>query len=282
MVDHLHDIDTPYAFLQEAADFLLSKLDIYPHGACGPRRDAPIDCFKPVHQAYKPEAPHQRNNNTALTNVMAYTVPGSVSRAVGDGVVYDRDVEQSFATALALESVYLAVEEFLDCDPGVRELDATTLLARFRDYLGRLDTQTLTITHSSLVADMLVEYRARVAMGLQPFSSHDRIADFIMEFVHTRDCFFYADGCMPVVKATFSTPIGRRDGNMRAHVHFEQSQPRMLFDRLCNVVNEGEQWTLQPMVEMDYATSLTTTAECFISPIEEQWLHYDEDDGCFH
>lgn len=95
---------------------------------------------------------------------------------------------------------------------------------------------------------MVQEYNGRVAMGLQRFSCHDDIVDFATEFVRTRECFFYAGDRMPAVEATFSMPTDAREGDMRVYVHYKQSQPRMLFKDLRNVVGEGERWTLHPLV----------------------------------
>ena len=36
----------------ELANLLLSKINIYVTGACGPKRDGPLSCFQPVHQSY--------------------------------------------------------------------------------------------------------------------------------------------------------------------------------------------------------------------------------------
>lgn len=105
MASNQQDIDIDEAFVRETADFILSKLDIYPSGACGPRRDAPIDCFKPIHQPYHHESHH---DHAALASLMASTVPGSIPRAIGDAVVYDRDI----VTTWRLPSCLAAYEVF--------------------------------------------------------------------------------------------------------------------------------------------------------------------------
>ena len=38
--------------LESIADFLLSRINIYVSGACGPQREAPLECFVPVHRPY--------------------------------------------------------------------------------------------------------------------------------------------------------------------------------------------------------------------------------------
>lgn len=40
------------ASLEDIAEYLLSKVNIYVSGACGPHREAPLDCYTPVHDAY--------------------------------------------------------------------------------------------------------------------------------------------------------------------------------------------------------------------------------------
>ena len=74
------------------ADLLLSKLNIHVSGASGPKREEPIECFRPIHQAY----------HSALR-----TVDSSVAKD-GVAVVYDRDI----VTTWRLPSSMSAYEVF--------------------------------------------------------------------------------------------------------------------------------------------------------------------------
>lgn len=80
---------------EAVSDYILSKISIQVSGACGPERTQPIECFYPVHQAYRDDV----KKRGPLDHPIAAIIPGAVPRAVkstaaatGRGLVYDRDI----------------------------------------------------------------------------------------------------------------------------------------------------------------------------------------------
>ncbi|KAK4542314.1 hypothetical protein LTR36_006967 [Oleoguttula mirabilis] len=109
----------------------------------------------------------------------------------------------------------------------------------------------MTVTLSSIHNDMLEEYDTRMRNGLSPFSCHYQVAAFVLEFVRTRGCFFHAEGRMPVVEASFAVHTTTREGDMRVQT-------------------------------MPGTSLLHTTIDYFLSPVEEEWLAWDDEHQCFH
>ncbi|KAK6389359.1 hypothetical protein LTR65_006740 [Meristemomyces frigidus] len=140
----------------------------------------------------------------------------------------------------------------------------------------------MTVTLSSIHNDMLEEYDTRMRNGLSPFSCHYQVAAFVLEFVRTRGCFFHAEGRMPVVEASFAVHTTTREGDMRVQVHYSPSQPFVQFPELCNVVGESERYILRPSMTMPGTSLLHTTIDYFLSPVEEEWLAWDDEHQCFH
>ena len=78
-----------------------------------------------------------------------------------------------------------------------------------------LGEQTVTLTVSSLVHDMLEIYRERAT---EPFSCPPELLEtFVEAFVLSMDCFFYTDGRAPYAQAVFGNceMVG---GELEAHV----------------------------------------------------------------
>ena len=87
----------------ELANFLLSKLNIYVTGACGPKRDGPLSCFQPVHQSYYRATP---STAIPVAQDLSRAFPGGSLRflvplpkanddaSAGEhaALVYDRDI----------------------------------------------------------------------------------------------------------------------------------------------------------------------------------------------
>jgi len=84
---------TPHARL---IDFLLSNVNIYVSGGSGPKREGPIECFRPVHQSY--HHPHQPNQPPIAFSITS-AFPGGAMRSIestasptGSAIVFDRDL----------------------------------------------------------------------------------------------------------------------------------------------------------------------------------------------
>ena len=87
----------------ELANFLLSKINIYVTGACGPKRDGPLSCFQPVHQSYYRATPStampvaQDLSRAFPGGSLRFLVPspnanGDVNDGEHSALVYDRDI----------------------------------------------------------------------------------------------------------------------------------------------------------------------------------------------
>lgn len=104
---------------RDTMEFLFGRLKIEVSGACGPHREAPYECYYPVHQAYPNPTRH-------------VTTPGGQK-----ATVQDKDIiatwrlpnipaacevyswEMIFERALGNGTAYVAIEEFIDGHPGI-------------------------------------------------------------------------------------------------------------------------------------------------------------------
>ena len=119
-------------------------------------------------------------------------------------------------SALAKETLYVAVEEFLDCrSEADDELGRDVILKLFGMFLEDLGTQPATITISSLVWDMLELYWERPELHF-PCRS-DNLEGFVKSFILSQDCFFFPEGCAPAIEVTFPT-YRVADGELDLHV----------------------------------------------------------------
>jgi hypothetical protein len=92
-------------------DSILPRLNIHVTGA-GPKRNEPVECFRPVHQAYS--RPHDRRPPPIASTIRAQmplgamrTVPSAHSED-GTALVYDRDVVTTWrlSSSMAAYEVY--------------------------------------------------------------------------------------------------------------------------------------------------------------------------------
>ncbi|KAK5166431.1 uncharacterized protein LTR77_007974 [Saxophila tyrrhenica] len=177
--------------------------------------------------------------------------------------------------------MFVAVEAFLDTQPAIEINDR--LLRRFADFLSDLGTQPVTVTLSSLVADMLDSY-ANVTDGLEGFSwsrsgQEMDVEQLIREFLFTRECFYYSRTRTPCVEATFYvTNVTRSD--LDVSLEFSWNPPIMQFHELRNAVREGAEYILTPTIEEYAATGLAMTVEYFLGP-GETWLKWNASSECF-
>ncbi|TKA81614.1 hypothetical protein B0A55_03557 [Friedmanniomyces simplex] len=276
-------------------DWILARLNIHVHGACLPRRQQPLDCYMPHHVAYAP-----RQAFPAIDSIMQAAVPGAAPRRIRreDGVawVYDRDAvttwrlpdvrrayevffwERAFESALARETVWIAIEAFLDEQQNIDQCNPITILQRFRDYVSELSTQPVTITTSSLVQDMLAAY-SELAADVEPFSCSPDIARFVEKFVKSRECFFRTSRRQPYVEATFARcEFAFHAAELDLELHYTWAAPLLHFQNLRNAVYEGDHFTLQPCADDSQPcdSALPHTAEYYVGPTEP-WLRWDDD-----
>ena len=182
----------------------------------------------------------------------------------------------------------VAVEAFLEeaCDPLGWEGDVSRLLAEFGKFVAGLGTQTVTVTISSLVRDMLASYGELVAEGggHPPFAwgTHDGVVAVVEELILTRDCFMYHAGCAPVVQAAFAR-LGRPSvHNLDIEIRYTLALPRLHFTDLVNVVSEGDVLRIQPSLASarPWSAMLPIEATYFLGPAED-WLGWNAARECF-
>lgn len=86
-------------YVTNITELLLSKVNIYVTGACGPKREEPIQCFRPVHQSYqRPVTPLDHpiavnlNQNLPGGSLRTLTNTSEGDQPSRPALVYDRDV----------------------------------------------------------------------------------------------------------------------------------------------------------------------------------------------
>lgn len=100
------------ASLQSIAEFLLSKINIYVSGACGPQREAPLECYTPIHRPYnRPAATTGHRLAADMDNVHgggSLRILRNPSEVEQFSFVYDVDVVSTWRLprALAAYEVY--------------------------------------------------------------------------------------------------------------------------------------------------------------------------------
>ncbi|KAK1821624.1 hypothetical protein LTR12_004018 [Friedmanniomyces endolithicus] len=275
--EHLPTIDT----------WILEQLNIHVYSPCIPQRHEPLDCYTPSHVGYAVRC----QEVPAIDGIMQAAVPGAAPRQIPreDGVawVYDRDVvttwrlPDAFESALARETVFIAIEAFLDEYPDIDQCNDIAVLQLFRDYLSHLGSQQVTVTTSSLVQDMLAAYR-ELGPDIEPFSCSPHTGGFVADFVRSRECFFRESGRQPYIGATFAhCEIPYRTAELNVELHFTWSPPLLHFHDLRNAVYEGDHFSLQPFIAAvdQYhpicSRALPPTAEFYIGPTEP-WLNWDD------
>lgn len=207
---------------QQAIEWLLSKINIHVSGACGPRREQPIECYYAMHQAY-----HQHcTPSSSQSSSRPRCVPSSSTRG-GTAIVFDKDIvstwrlpntmaayevfyfEKAFECALGQGTMLVAIEAFLDQESASSvsgSADITSqrgMLCRFQHFLRQLEAQQpVTLTVSSLVHDMIDSRRAE--LQLPPPIWKESMDACIRAFLCTRECFFQRTDQAPYVEVTFS------------------------------------------------------------------------------
>ncbi|KAI7550188.1 hypothetical protein KC331_g3335 [Hortaea werneckii] len=260
--------------MAEIADLFLDAINITVSGACGPLRESPIQCYYPTHQSYADES---KPRNSPPGNQPVCAIPGAVPRLVksmlakdGKAIVFDRDVERAFETALAHETLLVAIEAFMEEDGKGDCHDQ--VLEHFAEFLANLGMQTVTIGLAALEDDMMEDY-CQLVQGLTPFSCSPHERTFVRDFLATRECFAFADNGFPRVQVTFLPTF--EDDQLAVEICFTAALPSVQFQDLRNAVGEGERFSLKPNLDVPPLSS-TTTIDFFLGPIEEEWLSWSD------
>jgi hypothetical protein len=119
----------------------------------------------------------------------------------------------------------------------------------FRRYLEDLGKQSLTITVSSIVRDMIDTFRIAHGEAQMAEWSPDGLIDALEEFVLTRECWVYRDGSAPALEVKFNVP--RRPtvaAGIDIDLHYSWHPPVVNFKHLRNTVLESTELVLQPCV----------------------------------
>ncbi|KAI7324727.1 hypothetical protein KC315_g8161 [Hortaea werneckii] len=261
--------------MAEIADLFLDAINITVSGACGPLRESPIQCYYPTHQSYADEA---KPRNSPPSNAPICAIPGGVPRVVksmlakdGNAIVFDRDVERAFETALAHETLLVAIEAFVE-EAGGKDDCHDQVLKDFAEFLANLGMQTVTIGLAALEDDMMEDYYQMV-QGLTPFSCSPHERTFLRDFLATRECFAFAENGFPRVQVTFFPTL--EDDQLAVEIRFTAALPSVQFQDLRNVIGEGERFLLKPTLDVPPSSS-TTTIDFFLGPIEEEWLSWSD------
>nr|POE65664.1 hypothetical protein CFP56_58770 [Quercus suber] len=165
----------------------------------------------------------------------------------------------------------------------VGDMDVAAVLRHFQAYVQTLRTQTVTVTCSSLVQDMLQAYDDFTRMTGTRFRGHDEIDRAAREFLFTRECFFFVENRLPVVRATFfTTAADLRGDELRLQIQFAGNPPVLDFEHLCNVAHEGDTFKLLPLTVSSPPLSWLQphTTEYFVGSAED-WLRWDPVDEAF-
>ncbi|KAI6901925.1 hypothetical protein KC318_g7762 [Hortaea werneckii] len=261
--------------MAEIADLFLDAINITVSGACGPLRESPIQCYYPTHQSYADEA---KPRTSPPGNPPVCAIPGGALRFVksmlakdGNAIVFDRDVERAFETALAHETLLVAIEAFVEEEGGKCDCHDEAL-RHFAEFLANLGMQTVTIGLATLEDDMMEDYYQMV-QGLTPFSCSPHERTFVRDFLATREYFAFAGNGFPRVQVTFFPTL--EDDQLAVEICFTAALPTVQFQDLRNVVGEGERFSLKPTLDVQ-PSSLTTTIDFFLGPVEEEWLSWSD------
>ncbi|KAK4952514.1 hypothetical protein LTR10_009320 [Elasticomyces elasticus] len=264
-------------------DWILGKLNIHVLKSPGiPPRQDPLDVYCPYHIAF-PRTPEQGDSASQnLDNLMRSAVPGAAARRLtkDDGVqawIFDVDMERAFESALARETLWIAIEVFLDEQEGCAdEGDGMSMLQRFRDYINELGLQPVTVTISSLVHDLMAAYEELGACG-ERFACVEDVEAFAEAFVRSRDCFFYEMGRQPYVEVTFaSCAFPYREAELDLELNFTWAPPFVNFTNLRNSVSEGTAFSLQPSAIACGPVPTTIMRKYGVGVNESSWLQWDD------
>ena len=145
----------------------------------------------------------------------------------------------------------IAAEAFAE-EQAIDGTDIKILLYRFGCYLETLGTQPVTIPISHLVEDMLETF---TLAGMKASEIHTfawarsgELQATLEDFVRTRECFFYTDGCLPTVEATFGKSNHQVVDELAVELHYAWNPPKVDFDTFQNIFDENRSFQLEPKI----------------------------------
>jgi hypothetical protein len=180
--------------------------------------------------------------------------------------------EKAFEHALAQETMFVAIEAFTEdlCSAGgmcsrwrtlqsfdheltpFRDEDTieiVSLLQTFRTYLEDLGKQSLTITISSLVRDMVESFRNSYGESDILNWSCGGLFDALEEFVLTRECWIYRAGTAPALEVKFNLPRQPAIATgVDIELHYSWHPPVVNFKHLQNTIWESSELILRPCI----------------------------------
>ncbi|KAK5703344.1 hypothetical protein LTR17_022210 [Elasticomyces elasticus] len=261
-------------------DWILGKLNIHVLKSPGiPPRQQPLDVYSPYHIAF-PRTPEQCDSASQnLDNLMRSACPGAAARKLSrdDGNAWIYDIDMAFESALARETVWIAIEVFLDEHKScAADGDGMSMLRRFRNYINELGLQPVTVTISSLVHDLMAAYEELGACG-ERFACVEDVEAFAEAFVRSRDCFFHEMGRQPYVEVTFaSCGFPYREAELDLELNFTWAPPFVNFTDLRNSVSEGTAFSLQPSAIACAPMPTTIKRKYGVGANESSWLQWDD------
>jgi hypothetical protein len=148
-------------------------------------------------------------------------------------------------------------------------VQAVHLLQTFHKYLEDLGKQSLTITISSLVRDMIDSFRNTYGESQMADWSPDGLIDALEEFVLTRECWIYRTGSAPALEVQFNFP--RRPtvaAGIDIELHYSWHPPVVNFKHLRNTILESTELVLQPCISSSrpWCDMSNVDIEYFIGP----------------
>jgi hypothetical protein len=174
----------------------------------------------------------------------------------------------------------IAAEAFAE-EQAIDGTDIKILLARFGCYLETSGTQPVTIPIENLVEDMLetFELASMKASEIHKFAwaqSADLQAT-LEDFVRTRECFFYTEGCLPAVEATFGKCSRQNQDELTVEIHYAWNPPKVNFEPFQNVFDENCSFHLEPRISQPCQNLEATYSVDQGVPI----MNWNASEGCF-
>lgn len=144
----------------------------------------------------------------------------------------------------------IAAEAFAE-DELMDGSDIKFSLQQFSEYLTALGKQPVTIPLPSLIDDMIETFKTscETEPELEAFAwahSPDLRAT-LEDFILTRECFYYTEGRLPAVEASFH-PTLKPDDELIVEIHYTWNPPVLDFEGLQNVYIENRTFQLKPVV----------------------------------
>lgn len=147
---------------------------------------------------------------------------------------------------MSIAAEAFAEEEAVDC------MDIKMLLRRFGGYLETSGTQSVTIPIEHLVEDMLETYKLASAKASEvhtfAWTQSGDLQATLEDFVRTRECMFYTEGCLPVVEASFAVLNRQNQDELAVEIHYTWNPPKVSFETFQNVFDENRSFHLEPRI----------------------------------